>query len=131
MSNIDDQVKVLSDQLNLTPDQQSKIKSILTDQHDQAMAIIQDNNTAREAKMDKIHSLRTSTIGKVRQLLKGDQQTKFDQMVQQQDERIRQKPDQSGSTGSSGGSPSGASPSSTTPSSTSPGTPPTGAKPPQ
>jgi vacuolar-type H+-ATPase subunit E/Vma4 len=91
MSNIDDQVKVLSDQLNLSPDQQSKVKSILTDQHDQAMALIQDNSMAREAKVEKIHSLRTSTISKVREVLKDDQKTKFDQMVQQQDEHLRQQ----------------------------------------
>jgi hypothetical protein len=139
-SSIDDQVKALSDQLNLSSDQQSKVRSILTDQHEQAMALIQDSSMDRDAKIEKIHNLRADTITKVRQTLTADQKPKFDAMVQQQDERMRERQEQGGS-----------SPSSTSPSSTSPGTsspnstppdnnppstplatnPPTGAKPPQ
>lgn len=137
MSNIDDQVKVLSDSLNLNADQQSKVRSILMDQHEQAMALIQDNSMAREEKIGKIHSLRASTITKVRELLNADQKTKFDQMVQQQDERIHQQQGQSGTTGAAPGntSPGSNSPSSTSPS-TAPATPPasnppSGTKPPR
>lgn len=122
MSNIDDQVKTLSDNLNLNTDQQSKVRSILMDQHEQAMALVQDNSTSREDKVAKIHSLRASTIAKVRGLLNTDQQTKFDAMVQQQDDHIKQRQDQGGT-----GSPSGTSPSSTSPANT----PPTGSKPPR
>lgn len=123
-SNIDDQVKVLSDQLNLNADQQSKIKTILTDQHNQAMELIQDNSMARDAKVEKIHSLRASTIAKVRQLLTSDQQSKFDQMVQQQDDHLRQQ-----HSGDSSSTPSG----NTSPGANSPAgsNPPTGSKPPQ
>lgn len=133
MSNIDDQVKVLSDSLNLNADQQSKVRSILMDQHEQAMALIQDNSMAREEKIGKIHNLRATTITKVRELLNADQKTKFDQMVQQQDDRIRQQQGQSGATGNT--SPGNSSPSSTSPS-TAPNNPPasnppSGVKPPQ
>lgn len=143
MSNIDEQVKVLSDQLNLKPDQQSKVRSILMDQHQQVMALIQDNSLAREAKVDKIHSLRASTIAKVRETLTDDQRPKFDAMVQQQDERMRerQQQEQSGSSASPGATtpatPSNSSPSSTGPAGNSPaGTlpstnPPTSTKPPR
>lgn len=125
MSNIDDQVKVLSDSLNLNADQQSKVRSILMDQHEQAMALIQDNSMAREEKIEKIHSLRAGTITKVRELLNADQKTKFDQMVQQQDDRIRQQQGQSGTTGNT--SPSSNSPSTAPPASN----PPSGTKPPR
>lgn len=136
VSNIDEQVKVLADQLNLNPDQQSKVKSILMDQHQQAMSLIQDNSVPRETKVEKIHSLRASTIDKVRQLLTAEQKPKFDDMVRQQDERIRQQSGTSSNPSSSTPPPS-SSPGSSSPSSTSPGTnppasnPPTGAKPPQ
>ena len=127
MSNTDDQVKALSDQLNLNADQQSKVRSILMDQHDQAMALIQDNSMARDAKLEKIHSLRASTISKVREVLKDDQKTKFDQMVQQQDEHIRQQQQ-----GGSSASPGQASPGSNAPAGNPPaGNPPSGAKPPR
>lgn len=96
MSNIDEQVKVLSDHLNLNQDQQSKVRSILLDQHDQAMALIQDNSMERQAKIDKIHNLRAATIDKVRQVLTSDQRPRFDEMVQQQDDRMRQRQEQNG-----------------------------------
>lgn len=121
-SNIDDQVKILSSELNLTASQQDKVKSILTDQHQQAMSVVQDTSMSREDKLQKIHSLRETTISKVRQALTPDQQPKFDQMIENMNQR-------------QGG---GAPPSSTTPPAGTPPTsnmpsqnPPTGSKPPQ
>jgi hypothetical protein len=91
-SNIDEQVQVLAQQLNLTPDQQAKVKTALQDQHTQAMSIIQDNSLQRDDKIQKIHALRESTIAKVRgTLTSDDQKTKFDQMVQAQDDRMHQQ----------------------------------------
>lgn len=124
-SNVDDQVKILADQLNLNADQQSKIKSVLVDQHEQAMALVQDSTMPREDKLQKIHSLRETTISRVRQLLNDDQKTKFDQMIEQQNERLRERQEQ-------GGAPPSSAPPSTPPSSNPPaGTPPTTPKPPQ
>ncbi len=91
---IDDQVRMLSDQLNLTSDQQSKVKSVMEDQHTQAMNIVQDNSLAREDKIQKIHALREDTISKVRATLNADQKTKFDQMVQGQQQRIHSQDQQ-------------------------------------
>jgi hypothetical protein len=88
---IDDQVRVLSDQLNLTADQQSKVKAALEDQHSQAMTVFQDNSLAREDKIQKIHALRDATIAKVRTSLNDDQKKKFDQMVQQQPGQSQQQ----------------------------------------
>jgi len=132
-SNIDNQVKVLADQLNLTPDQQSKVRVILVDQHEQAVGLIKDSALSREDKMAKIHSLREGTIAKVRQVLTDDQKPKFDQMIQQQDERIRQR-EQGGTTPPSGTSPSSTPPGSSTPPSSTPpppSNPPGSIKPPQ
>lgn len=90
-ASIDDQVQMLAQQLNLTPDQQTKIKSALEDQHTQAMSIIGDNSLQRADKIQKIHALREDTITKVRATLtSNDQKTKFDQMVQAQDQHTRQ-----------------------------------------
>lgn len=88
---IDDQVKSLSDQLNLTADQQAKVKSALEEQHTQAMTIVQDNSLAREDKIQKIHGLRETTINKVRTALNDDQKKKFDQMIQEMDQRQQQQ----------------------------------------
>ena len=82
-STIDEQVKALSLELNLTADQQPKLKSILEDQRSQGMAIVSDKATTREDKVQKLHALRESTITKVRNMLNPDQQKKLDQMLQE------------------------------------------------
>ena len=88
---IDDQVRSLSDQLNLSPDQQAKVKTALEEQHTQAMSIVQDNNMPREDKISKIHGLRETTINKVRTALNDDQKKKFDQMIAEMDQRQQQQ----------------------------------------
>jgi len=129
---------MLSDQLNLSTDQQSKVRTILVDQHEQDMTVVKDSTLSREDKMAKIHSLREGTIAKVRQVLNADQKPKFDQMIQQQDERIKQH--EQGSSPEPGANPPGStSPSSTPPPTTMPpsstqppaSNPPSGVKPPQ
>lgn len=87
---IDEQVSMLATELNLNNDQQAKIKNVLEDQHTQAMTIVNDANISRDDKMQKIHSLRESTISKVRGVLNDTQKPKFDQMVQQQNDRMHQ-----------------------------------------
>jgi hypothetical protein len=82
-SSIDEQVKALSLELNLTADQQPKLKSILEDQRTQGMAIVSDKATTREDKVQKLHALREATISKVRSMLNPDQQKKLDQMLQE------------------------------------------------
>ncbi len=90
--NIDNQVQILAQQLNLSADQQAKVKTALEDQHSQAMSIIQDQSLQRDDKIQKIHALRESTIAKVRATLTSDdQKQKFDQMVQAQNERLRDR----------------------------------------
>jgi hypothetical protein len=128
-SNIDTQVQILTEQLNLTNDQQGKVRSILSDQHEQAMTLVKDATMSREDKLSKLHSLRETTISKVRDVLTNDQKPKFDQMVQQQSDRMHQQQGgASDNSGASGSTPSGSSPSSTTPPSTTPpaGVPPSG-----
>ena len=88
---VDDQVSALTAALNLTPDQQAKVKSILEDQHQQAVGVVNDNSLSRDAKVQKIHELRQGTIDKVRGILTSDEQkTKFDSMVQEKNDRVRQ-----------------------------------------
>jgi DNA polymerase III gamma/tau subunit len=122
---IDDQVRMLTQELNLTPEQQGKMKTVLEDQHQQAMTIINDSSIAREDKIQKIRSLRETTITKARSMLNNDQKKKLDAMLQESD-RMRQQQGQ-GTSPSSG--PSGTSPSSQ-PSSGSPGTATPGSTPP-
>ena len=87
---IDDQVLSLSQQLNLSADQQAKVKTALEDQHTQAMNVVQDSAMSRDDKIQKIHTIREGTINKVRTALNDDQKKKFDTMVQQQEQHFQQ-----------------------------------------
>src|SRR5258708_1243638 len=58
---IDDQVKVLSEQLSLTPEQQAKVKTALECQHTQAMGLVPDNAMPLE---DKHHKLSSAEQGR-------------------------------------------------------------------
>lgn len=102
---LDAQVSVLTTELNLTPDQQTKARTILQDQHSQAMTIVQDSTLTRDDKLTKIHALRASTISKMRDTLNDDQKKKFDTMVQQQTDRVKQQQNGPGA-GSSTNNPS-------------------------
>ncbi len=88
---IDEQVKVLAQELKLNDDQQGKIKTVLVDQRQQAATVIGDNTLAREDKVQKIRALREATIAKVRDLLNDDQKKRLDQMLEGPSERPEPK----------------------------------------
>lgn len=81
---IDDQVKMLTQELSLNTDQQAKLKNILEDQHQQALTFVNDANMSREDKIQKIRVLREATITKARGIMNDDQKKKLDAMLQQQ-----------------------------------------------
>jgi uncharacterized protein YdeI (BOF family) len=94
-SGADAQVNALTQALNLNSDQQARIKTILEDQHQQAMGVVNDNSLSQDAKLQKVHAIRQSTIDKVRgTLTTDDQKSKFDTMIQASNERIRQREQQ-------------------------------------
>jgi len=89
---IDDQVNALALELNLNPDQQGKIKTVLVDQRQQASTVIADNSLSRDDKVQKIRALREATIAKVRGVLNDDQKKKLDQMLEGPSERPQPQP---------------------------------------
>jgi periplasmic protein CpxP/Spy len=92
MPSVDDQIKMMSDRLNLTPDQQTKIKPILEDQRTQAQALRKDESLSDDDRRNKMRTLRESTNSKVRDILTEDQKKQFDEMQQQMRDRGRQQP---------------------------------------
>jgi Spy/CpxP family protein refolding chaperone len=75
-----DQLGMLTKRLDLTADQQEKIKPILADRQAQMKALHEDTATAGADKRTKMKSIMDSTNAKIRAVLTPDQQTKFDQM---------------------------------------------------
>ena len=91
MMSVDDQVKILTERLNLSTDQQTKIKAILDDNRQQMDTLRKDESMSREDKMSKARALRETTQGKIREVLNDDQKKKYDEMQQEMRDRQRQR----------------------------------------
>ena len=81
MGNMDDMMQELTTKLNLTADQQTKIKSILEEQHEQMRTTMNDQSMSKEDKHAKMKSMHDSVHAKVREVLTDEQKPKFDAMV--------------------------------------------------
>jgi periplasmic protein CpxP/Spy len=81
--NVDDRVKMLTEKLNLSEDQQAKAKSILTDSHQQMQAVRNDSSLSQDDRRSKMRSLHEATNSKLRDILNDDQKKTFDDMQQQ------------------------------------------------
>src|SRR5258708_37387875 len=83
-------LKMLTEKLNLTDDQQAKLKPILEDESKQMKAVHDDTSLApadRRAKMKELHEASTDKINAV---LTPDQQAKWKQMKQEKMEKHKQ-----------------------------------------
>jgi Spy/CpxP family protein refolding chaperone len=81
MGNVDDHVKELTTKLNLTADQQTKVKTILDEHHQQMKATMNDQSMSKEDKHAKMKSMHDTVHAKMREVLTDDQKPKFDAMV--------------------------------------------------
>ena len=81
MGNMDDMMQELTTKLNLTADQQTKIKSIMEEQHQQMRATMNDQSLSKEDKHAKMKIMHDSIHAKVREALTDEQKPKFDAMV--------------------------------------------------
>ena len=81
MGSIDDMMKDLTAKLDLTADQQTKIRSIVEEQHQQMRATMNDQSLSKEDKHAKMKSMHDSIHAKVREVLTDEQKPKFDAMV--------------------------------------------------
>jgi periplasmic protein CpxP/Spy len=81
MGSTDDMMKDLTTKLNLTADQQTKIKTILDENHEQMRTTMNDQSLSKEDKHAKMKSMHDSIHAKVREVLTDEQKPKFDAMV--------------------------------------------------
>ena len=81
MGNVDDHVQELTTKLNLTADQQAKVKAILKENHQQMQAMMKDESLSKEDRHAKMMSMHDSVHAKVREVLTDEQKPKFDAMV--------------------------------------------------
>ena len=77
----------LTTELNLTKDQQDKIKPILEDQQKQMQALRDDTSSDQQTRFAKMRDIHKSSTEQIRAVLTSDQQTKFDEMLKKMMER--------------------------------------------
>ena len=70
----------MTKELNLSSDQQAKIKTILDDQQKQAETLRSDTSLSQQDRMTKMRDIHKSTVDQVKAVLNSDQQAKFDEM---------------------------------------------------
>jgi Spy/CpxP family protein refolding chaperone len=82
LPDVGDQLKVLTRKLDLSGDQQAKVKTILQELHDASLKLMQDESASREELLSKVRPLRMNADKKIREILSDDQKKKLDQYLQ-------------------------------------------------
>ena len=93
--NPESRLKMLTEKLNLTEDQQAKLKPILEDESQQMKALHDDASLAPADKQAKMKELRDSSTDKINAVLTPDQQAKWKQMKQEMMEKHKEMKGQS------------------------------------
>lgn len=76
-------MEAMAKKLNLSQDQQDKLKPIFEKQHEQAKAIKNDSSLTQDQKKEKFQALRQDTMAQVNTILTPEQQQQWQQMRQQ------------------------------------------------
>lgn len=77
---VEAQMKLFTGKLDLTDDQQAKVKSILVELHDATLKVVEDQSLSADQRMEQIHPLRYEADRKLREVLNEEQQKKLDQL---------------------------------------------------
>jgi periplasmic protein CpxP/Spy len=77
----DQKLQMMTKQLNLTSDQQEKIKPILENESQQMQTLRQDSSLSGEDRMSKMREIRQSTGEQIKPILNSEQQQKFAEMM--------------------------------------------------
>jgi len=77
---VETQLKVLTEKLDLTGDQQARIKPILEELHDATQKLVQDKSLSREERLAKVRPQRYKADKLIREFLNDDQKQKLDRL---------------------------------------------------
>ncbi|MCS7337494.1 MAG: Spy/CpxP family protein refolding chaperone [Verrucomicrobiae bacterium] len=81
---IDQRVRRMSETLNLTPDQQAKVRTILEEERNKMRELRADATLTPEQRRTKMRELAQESNNKIRQILTSEQKEKFDAMPRAQ-----------------------------------------------
>ena len=85
-----ERTEMLTKQLKLTSDQQSKVLDILKSQQSQMEKLRSDSSLSQDDRRSKMMDIRKSSDSQIRALLDPDQQKKWDEMQSKQQERMQE-----------------------------------------
>ena len=88
MGSVDDHVKDISAKLNLTADQEAKVKAILVENHQKMESTMNDTSLSKDDKHAKMQSIHDSVHTQVREILTDEQKPKFDAMVKDMEDHM-------------------------------------------
>jgi Spy/CpxP family protein refolding chaperone len=79
---VEQQLKVLTEKLDLSGSQQARITPILQELHDAQQKIVEDKSLSREERLAKVRPQRYKADKQIREVLSDDQKKKLDQYLQ-------------------------------------------------
>lgn len=80
---VDEHLKFLSEKLDLTADQQAKMRPILEQMFDDRQKVVQDTSLSSEAREEKEKALHEKADKQARKFLSDDQKKKLDELERQ------------------------------------------------
>ena len=81
MPTVDQRLQRMTQQLNLSDDQQLKIKPILENESTQMQGLREDTSLSQEDRMAKMKQIRENSSSQIKPILTPDQQTKYAEMM--------------------------------------------------
>lgn len=80
----DQRLQRMSQQLNLSADQQQQIKPILENESKQMQALREDTSLSQDDRRSKMMQIRQQSASQIKPILNADQQKQFDEMMSRQ-----------------------------------------------
>jgi Spy/CpxP family protein refolding chaperone len=77
---VEPQLKTLTNKLDLTGDQQARIKPILQELRDATQKVMKDESMSRDERLDHVKTSRYRADKQIREILSDDQRIKLDQL---------------------------------------------------
>lgn len=78
---VEEQLKVLTDKLDLTATQQAKVRPILQDLHDATEKLMDDEHLSHDERLARVRPRRRQADKDIRALLNNDQKKKLDEYI--------------------------------------------------
>ena len=83
VATVEKHLRLLSEKLDLSGDQQAKTKPILQEMQDATQKLMQDESMSRDERLDKVKACRYKADREIRKILSDDQKKKLDQLEEE------------------------------------------------